>query len=37
LVDPRAPVSLWLVDVPREAAYHLMRAGFRIYDPAARR
>jgi len=24
----------WLIDVPREAAFHLIRAGFRLYDPA---
>jgi hypothetical protein len=31
LADYRAPVSPWLVDVRCEVAYHIMRAGFRIW------
>jgi hypothetical protein len=26
--------SKWLVDLPLEAAYHQLRAGFRLYNPA---
>jgi hypothetical protein len=35
LLDLRDPHSPWLVDVPLEAARHLLRSGFHVFDPAA--
>lgn len=32
LADHRDPQSVWLVDVPREAAPYFLKAGFRLFD-----